>query len=463
MAQGSNLGGMKEVATISNRTGLSTRKFIDLVNLTLILLSAFTAIYILDFLALLACTLLFSAHFLRRCPSLYYLSLVFNIYYTFRYTCLQLLETRFIFDDKSLQPHLGAAFLECSAFYFIISITLNFFSNTSNNLPRQKEKDLDFFITFAKISIVAFAIVALSGSYSIGREIDSIIARLITRISLFLSYFDFYILYIPSAPFYLILFSTTQIIFGSKAFIYSIVIWILYYQIIEDRKILYRYLIVILILILISIQVSNSINDYRITNTIDPANFLIKENFSLFDNIKVIVDAVGIRFAGLDTYTAHSVIEPMYSMISIAYEVIVSINNFLFLIKIPLPYDFISSEYRTALIFKSSHFYDHIGSLRHTDSMFGLARFIAIEHGGGYLLFIISLFAPIVAFRGYGTNFGVVMRMFYFNEIIIGGTYHTIFRVFIEISILYFILLICLPYWRKMNFRKSAKRAPKSD
>jgi hypothetical protein len=181
--------------------------------------------------------------------------------------------------------------------------------------------------------------------------------------------------------------------------------------------------------------------NYRTSNTLDFSLVLdVEKQGSLLILLDFIANKIGLRFGGLDTLLAFGQSVQNFSLLDMVFELITAINNFLFAIKIPLPDDFIPSEMRTALIFRGYVFSEHLGGLRHTDSMFGLSRFISVDYGIGFLIFIGCLLVPFLTFRTAGYHLDVLLKMYFFNEVLIGGAYSTLFRLLIELSIIYFLL-----------------------
>lgn len=423
------------------------RRLLDAFSLISICLCTLTAIYTLDIWALLGCMLLMVVHPLRRCPSLYYLSFVFSLHYTIRYFFLQGLEHDYLYEVTSdSKSYLGIFLFISAIFYSLIAISVHYSSRPSraHSLSEVEISETRGYANLGGLSIVLFAIPVMSGVYSIGREIESVIGRLMVRASLFFQYFQIFIFFSPSVLailFYLALLSASLIIFGSKAFIFTLVILYLYYTVIADVKINYVVMVVFTILLVISIMMFDVMLAYRSTNEINldlAFNFSGRENF--FEFLNALANKVGGRFGGLDTNLVYGLIEPQYSILDMGYEFITAVNNFIFGIKIPIPADFIPSEMRTAYIFRDYDFSAHLDGLRHTDSMFGLSRFISVEYGFGLLLFLFCLLLPFFAFRGVNFHLDMAMKMYFFSEVLIGGAYSTLFRLVIEIAIIYMIL-----------------------
>lgn len=423
------------------------RKLLDAFSLVSICLCTITAVYTLDVLALLACMLLMVVHPLRRCPSLYYLSFVFSLHYTIRYFFLQGLGYDYLYEVASdSKSYLGVFLLISAIFYSLIAISVHYSARSSRAGPLLKAEMRGFegYANLGRLSIVLFAIPVMLGVYSIGREIDSVVGRLMVRASLFLQYFQAFIFFSPSGLvtlLYLALLSGAMIFFGSKAFIFTVVILYLYYSVIADVKINYLVMVIFSILLVISVLMFDVMLAYRSTNEINldlAFNFSGSESF--IDVLNALANKVGGRFGGLDTNLVYGLIGPQYSILDMGYEFITAVNNFIFGIKIPIPEDFIPSEMRTAFIFRSYDFSAHLGGLRHTDSMFGLSRFISVEYGFGLVLFLLCLLLPFFAFRASNYYFNMAMKMYFFNEVLIGGAYSTLFRLAIEISIIYMFL-----------------------
>lgn len=426
---------------------LLMRRLLDAFSLISILLSTITAIYTLDILALLACMLLMIVHPLRRCPSLYYLSFVFSLHFTIRYFFLQGLEHDYLYEVTSdSKSYLGMYLLISAIFYSLIAIAVHYSARFSRSgvLSKAEMGGWRGYANLGRLSIVLFAIPAISGVYSIGREIESVAGRLMVRAYLFLQYFQFFVFFSPSVLsilFYLVLLSIALIFFGSKAFIFSLVILYLYYSVIANIKINYVLMVIFAILLFISIMMFDVMLAYRVTHEINlDLVFNFRDHGNLFDTINGLANKVGSRFGGLDTILVYGLNGPQYSILDMGYEFITAVNNFIFGIKIPIPTDFIPSEMRTAFIFRDYDFTAHLEGLRHTDSMFGLSRFISVEYGFGLVLFLFCLLLPFVAFRGSNDYLNVAMKMYFFNEVLIGGAYSTLFRLVIEISIIYIIL-----------------------
>jgi hypothetical protein len=423
------------------------RRLLDVFSLLAISLSGAAAIYTFDILALFASMLLLLVHPLRRCPSLYYLSFVFSLYYTIRYFSLQALGYDYMYDLPNQHAYLGFYFLIAAIFYALITLSVHYSSHMYGNISQSNS--LNGYGVLGKFSIVLFAIASISGMYSIGREIENVAGRLIVRISLFFQYFQPYIFFSTNALFYLVLLSVALIFFGSKAFIFMLLLLYFYYTILADVKINFWVMAIFFVLIVISILMFDVMLAYRTSNTLDfSLVFGFDNKESLLDLLEMIGSKVGIRFAGLDTFVAYGQVESSFTPLDIVYELVTAINNFLFAIKIPLPDDFMPSEIRTAFIFRGYDFYDHLGGLRHTDSMFGLSRFISVDYGIGLLIFMGCLIVPFLTFRTAGYHLDTMLKMLFFNEVLIGGAYSTLFRLFIELSIIY--LLLKLSFIRRM-------------
>jgi hypothetical protein len=415
------------------------RKLLDVFSLLAIFLSAATAVYTLDIFALLASMILFLAHPLRRCPSLYYLSFVFSIHYTIRYFFLQALGYDYIYDLPNQQAYLGFYFFITAIFYALITLSVHFSSKKYKKISHSSS--LKGFAVLGKISIWLFVIASISGIYSIGREIENVVGRLIVRISLFLQYFQPYIFFSTNSLFYLVLFSVALIFFGSKAFIFTLLLLYFYYTILEDVKVKFLVMAIFFVLIVISILMFDVMLAYRTSNIFDfSLAFDFDKKEPLIDLFESIASKVGIRFAGLDTFVAFGQNVPNFSLLDMMFELVTAINNFIFSIKIPLPDSFIPSEMRTALIFRDYNFSENLGGLMHTDSMFGLSRFISVDYGIGFLIFIVCLLVPFLTFRTAGYHLDVLLKMYFFNEVLIGGAYSSLFRLLIELSIIYFLL-----------------------
>ncbi|MHB1116093.1 hypothetical protein [Sideroxydans sp.] len=399
--------------------------------------------------------LLMVVHPLRRCPSLYYLSFVFSLHYTIRYFFLQGLEHDYLYDvTGETKSYLGMFLLISSVFYSLLAISVHYSSGRyrTDSLAKSELRGLRGYANLGRLSIILFAAPVMSGVYSIGREIESVVGRLVVRASLFLQYFQVFIFFSPSVLvilFYLALLSASLIIFGSKAFIYTLALLYLYYAVIANVRFNYLVMAIFSVLLVISIMMFDVMLAYRSTNEINldlAFNFSGRESF--FDSLNALANRVGGRFGGLDTSLVYGLREASYSIQDMGYELVTAINNFIFGIKIPIPADFIPSEMRTAYIFRDYDFSAHLEGLRHTDSMFGLSRFISVEYGFGLLLFLLCLLLPFIAFKGGNYYLDIAFKMFFFNEVLIGGAFSTLFRLAIEIGIIYMILK--LPFVRRI-------------
>lgn len=415
------------------------RNLLNYFNIFCAILTLIASIYTYDLFGFLAAILLVVIYPLKRCPSAYYVSFIFGLYYSIRYFSLKILGFDYLFDIENQDLDLGLYFLIATILYSLVIISINY-SSVKCNISYE-DKNTKFYGSLGKLSIVFFSISAFSGMYLIGREIESLVFRVIVRISLFLQYFQPFIFLSRARLLYVVLLSVALIFFGSKAFIFSIITLYLYYSIIYNVKINYILLLSLLVLLILSIAMFDVMLNYRTSGSFNfnsLGNVFVQGN--IMNSINVLGGKVGQRFGGLDTILAYGIRDSEFSLSDIFHELIISINNFSFYFKIPLPDDFIPSEMRTAFIFRDYIYNDHLGDIRHTDSMFGLSRFVSVDFGFGGLIFLICLLVPFITFRSGSYQLDVLFKMYFFCEVLIGGSFSSLFRLMIELSIIYFLL-----------------------
>jgi hypothetical protein len=216
----------------------------------------------------------------------------------------------------------------------------------------------------------------------------------------------------------------------------------IYYGLINNSKINYVYVTLFIVTIVASILLFDVILAYRTSKTF---NLELLQNSSIFnestfDIFRFFLNKIGSRWGGLDTLVIYGQTDFKFSLLNIYYEAIISLNNLLPVIKLPLPENYISSELMTASLFRGYDFFSVAsGDLRHTDSMFGFSRFIAIDYGMGLLLFIMCLIFPfVIRFKDYFID--TLIKIYFFSSVIIGGSYAETFRLLFELSLIYFLL-----------------------
>ncbi len=426
------------------------RNLLNLFNIFSIVLTFIASVCGFDLFGFFAAILLVIVNPLKRCPSVYYIYLIFGLYYSIRYFSLKVLGFDYLFDLSNQELNLGLYYLISTIFYSFLIISINY--SSIRYRENYDEKNIKFYGFFGKLSIIIFSISVFSGAYSIGKEIESFVFRFIVRIGLFFQYFQPFIFLTKARLFYLIFFSVSLILFGSKAFIFSIMIIYLYYSIIFNLNINYVQILSFLVLLIVSIAMFDVISNYRTSRSFDfNLSGIFFDPDNMVNSINVLLFKVGQRFGGLDTLLAYGVRGAEFTLLDIFHELIISINNFSFYFKIPLPDDFIPSELRTAFIFRDYIYNDHLSDIRHTDSMFGLSRFVSVDFGFGELIFLICLVIPFIAFRSGSYYLDVLFKMYFFGEVLIGGSFSSLFRLMIELFFIYFFLK--LKYIRRWMFR----------
>jgi len=343
-----------------------------------------------------------------------------------------------LFDDIS--PLLfGNYFLLSCFMYLLISIAIN-----GSVLKNRFEYSLNnkALAVFAAISILLVSVIIFSGDYSIGREIQNPVSRLVVRLSLFLQYWLPAIFFLKTWWVYIILYSLALLIFGSKAFIYMLLILSLYFGIINNSKMRYSYVVVIVIGLVISALLFDVILSYRTSKTFD-FELLQKSdmfNGSYLEMVTFILNHIGPRWGGLDTLVAYGETGFRFDFLSIIYEFVIGLNNLLPVLKLPTPDKYISSELMTAYLFRGYDFFNiESGGLAHTDSMFGFSRFISVNYGFGVVLFMLCLAFPfVIRFNDYFVD--SLLKIYFFSSVIIGGSYAETFRLVFEVILISLLL-----------------------
>jgi hypothetical protein len=422
------------------------RKLFDFINYLIIIYCFIVALLLFDPVAAAGCVLLVIANLNKRCSSLYFLLFYFNLHFTMRYILVRYYQFDCLFDDMNPETF-GYYFLLSSLMYLLIAIAIN--SSVLHNRVENAVTNKALGVISA-ISIILFSITSFSGVYSIGREIQDPISRLVVRASLFLQYWLPAIFFLNSWWIYLIIYAAAMLIFGSKGFVYIILILAIYFGIINNLKVNYVYVTLFFVTTVVSILLFDVILAYRTSRVFD-FGLLQKSsifNESSYDIIRFFLNKIGSRWGGLDVLVAYGQTDYKFSLLNIYYEIIIGINNLLPVIKLPLPDNYIRSELMTASLFRGYDFLSvATGDIRHTDSMFGLPRFIAVDYGFGLILFMMCLVFPfIIRFKNYFMD--SLVKIYFFSSVIIGGSYAETFRLFFELCLIYFIL--------RMRFVKSA-------
>jgi hypothetical protein len=414
------------------------RKFLDTFSFIVAFLCLIIASIHFDLYAITGSFLLIFINKMRRCPSLHYLTFIFNLFYSLRYFFVQGLNFSPLYEANHINEKIGFYFFISTIFYSLIVVCINY---TSSKLSySQDNKSIFFnFTKLGKLSIILFSIPVFLGTYSIGREVNDFTSRIMLRMSSFLNYFQPFIFNSSFTFLWCGLFSSALIVFGSKAFIYTLFINYLIYLTVEDKKLAFKNILIFVIGGIISIIAFDLMTSYRVTHEF---------NLILDQSILDIINTVGKRFAGLDTLIAYGEIGAQFSMGDMWNELIIAFNNFLLFIKINIPSDYVPSEMRTALIFHDYDYNSHIHDLRHTDSMFGFSRFISLNYGLGLIFFLLCLIFPVLFLRSSNYYFNIISKIFFYNELIIGGAFYTIFRFAFEIILLS--LFIRMRYVRKI-------------
>ena len=417
------------------------RKLINLFSLNINILCLFVAFFNFDLYALTGSFLLIAINKLKRCPSIHYLSFIFSLFYSLRYLFIRGLNFSSLYPISNINNCIGFYFFISVIFYSLIAVSVNYSSGKYTYNQYSKSRPLDF-QKIGKLSIILFSIPVFMGTYSIGREVENFSSKLMLRVSSFFNYFQPFIFESSYAVLWIGLFSLALIFFGSKAFIYSLLVNFLIFSTVKDLRVNYKYFSIFMILAFISIFTFDLMTYYRITKEFNLS--LILDHKSFFE----IFNGVAMRFGGLDTLIAYGDIGFQFSISDLWNELLIAINSFLIFIEISIPKDYVPSEMRTALIFRDYDFAAHIDGLRHTDSMFGLSRFVAIEDGLGIIFLLACLILSFLLFRSKDYYLNIILKIFFYNELLIGGAYYTIFRFAFEITLIF--LLVRLSFVRKL-------------
>lgn len=414
------------------------RKVINNINIAMIIVCFFVSLWEMDIAAIIGCGLLFIANINKRCASLFFLLLIFNLHFTLRYIGIKYLQFDFLFDH--LKPEmLGYYFLFSCLLYLLIAVAINVSAKYNIEQAAISGRKLG---AVGAISILMVSVPIFSGHYAIGREIGDPISRLIVRISLFLQYWLPAIFFLNHWLFYVLLYCAALVFFGSKAFVYMILLLAIYYGLITNAKINYKYLSIFFAGIIISILMFDVILAYRLTGRFDFDLMHIGNmvNVSFVDIIGFYLNKIGGRWGGLDTLAAYGGTDFRFGLMDIYYEAIIGLNNLLPVFKLPIPDNYISSELYTAYLFRGYDFFSvAVGDIRHTDSMFGLPRFIAVDYGFGLIMFLMCLMFPfVIRFKDYFVD--TLVKIYFFSSVIIGGSYAETFKLFFELCIIYFLL-----------------------
>lgn len=413
------------------------RNFFDFINYSITAFCFVVALLLLDPLAAIGCALLAAANINKKCSSLYFLLFLFNLHFTMRYILVKYYQFDYLFDDMSSE-RFGYYFLLSSIMYVLIAVVINSSVRLKRTESAVTNKALG---VISAISIILFSITSFSGVYSIGREIQDPISRLIVRTSLFLQYWLPAIFFLKNWWIYLILYAAALLIFGSKAFIYMLLILTVYYGIINNSKINYVYLAAFFSAILLSMISFDVILSYRTSKVFDlellQASKMLEGSY--IDIVRFTLNKIGTRWGGLDTLVVYGQTDFKFSLLNIYYEIIIGVNNLLPVIKLPMPSNYVSSELMTANLFRGYDFFSiAAGELRHTDSMFGLSRFIAVDYGLGWILFMMCLVFPfLIRFKNYFVD--SLVKIYFFSSVIIGGSYAETFKLFFELCLIYFL------------------------
>ena len=403
-----------------------------------------TAIRELDLFGVLAASLLISVLRKMRVPCSIYIGFLFSLYYTGRYVEIVLfnMETLFPINEPS---SVGLCYLISVLFVVLIHLTLDYknkyqYKKISFNVDKLGSEERWAGI-YSKIYILLFSVATLSSAYKIGVDIKIGFYIIVVRIATFFQYLLPFIFVSKLWPFFVFLYAFSMLRFGSKAFVFTLVMVAIQYSLITNVR-LKRYIVALCIAGLIcSVLLFEVILLYRMTGTFD---FGAIFEINTLDRLGVIIEHIAGRFGGLDTITAYAEAKPLFTLLDLYYEIISAINRFLPFSnsKLELPIAWIPSDHYTAWYFRGYDYFARSGDVvRHTDSMFGLSRFISLKDYVGIPLFVLCLFYRLVIrFRSYFLD--QLFLMTFFSNVLLGGTYNETIQLFVEIVLLNYMLRI---------------------
>ena len=405
-------------------------------NLLIVFFAIYTSVVYPHFISLVSSIFLFITIYSTRNPIFLWLMTIFNQYFTLRYIEVITFKFPALFGFANII--VWQNYFSFSVFLIMLifaSIKLSSFPEDTHSWNVKKEGLID---QLSIISILFVSAPMLLDQYKIGRSISNNFFLIGIRISEFFQWTLPAIFRSPKYKSIILIYVIALFVFGSKGFLISLINLYLIDGLLRDQKLRLSHFFAISFFIFISLIFYSSFQTYRLHGE-------ILDLFNAFNNISFdyqwfldIIQESRKRFSGLDTMVMYGISNFHFSLLDLYYELLMAMNRFLLYFKIHIPENYISSEFFTAYYFSGID--SSLGSgrgLLHSDSMFGLSRFVTVNPVILIIAILLIFAYPfIVNFKSLYVN--QLAKIYFYNSIIIGGSYEETIRIAFEL------LLICV-------------------
>lgn len=428
---------------IKNKSSLTVNKFLIRINqiftlpLFFLFFISFNEFKIISFIFLLTFT------FIKRIDIIYCL-LFFNINYTFSYILLSLNPDEYMFTSMASMGHnLDIVFMFLNFIMLIIIFILYIIPvrGSENNVENKSVFQL------LKFSIFFTTLPSLLGIYGVGKAVSNFLIGYLIRIAIvvqtltpliFSEKFKKYKMFLVS------LLIIGGIAAGSRAFLFSIFLFLLSYALVKKIELNLRLIIITVFSLFVALYTYPIISANRLGQEFSYTQPINESTITTILNVRQ-------RFGGVDIANGlyNSGFKfPWYQLFG---EMSIALNKYIPGDIIPTPSNFYPSEYISAKLLSGYDFLSNKSDdLRYTESM-RLGRFFIIDPFSIIILFSFFIFSLFIQNRSKELNYYIRFSLIY--NMLMSGAYSESFYYFFDMILLNMIIIFFHNYEIKLSSR----------